>query len=773
MLPLQENKMVYYCIECDDEEVKNAEQVCDICRLKAEKTYTGGDQGIAPGSIINNEYYVEQHLGQGGMGSVFKVYHKTNKQTPFALKTVASQKFEERFGQEMAILEKINRVKAKGRAGGLPFFVEPFFEGQTLEETLKNNTLSEQQKCDIAIGILDELGEIHRQNIIHRDVKPSNIIYNGESVKIIDFGLAKFYQEHNLDLTQDNCRIGTYIYMSPEQFYDSKAVDKRCDLYPVGLIIYRMFAEKHPFSNCKTTEIPQMHKSLSAILQGTQTNKTNRKAPEVENLSPKIRLLLSKALHPEISERFSSAEEFKEAITKLQDCTLQEFQKYLGINGEERFLTTSYTPRKKREAPENTHANTNTKSNSISQKAIAITIFAIIAILFWPKQATIPQQVADILREQVKNDRKPLVSIHAFDQNDHIINFMQNLKEALKQRDFQIAQKTRTILVTKKKREEYIVDLRAIGKIFRVTLVSPQGSLLTTVDANYYEKTVELPQSPAQKLQMKLTAVLDQFANHLQQQKPSVRFVIENSYNYGSFLRSLDQQISTILSESPRWRLVRERAIVVTQKKSPHYLIKAHYTTVDSNIFLSLHDKTGQLIVREKIVHKIVEYHSANAVHTLQNVEHVTQKKHRTPTFSLTFSIDKPVVFNGDTITFFVQAQQKCYLRLLYADSAGKIYQFFPNKLYKDDSIDANIAYTIPKPQDNFELTIQCDAYQTETVIAIACTSPFPPFPGNEINYQNGSIKELYDDLPTLMEKLQKQTIVTQTLIVQEYPRDH
>ena len=131
----------------------------------------------------------------------------------------------------------------------MPYFVMEYVEGLNLGTASKINEISHTSKIDIIIQILKALSYAHQNNVIHHDIKPENILIdNNGNVKILDFGIAQFYEE-KIELTNQTTSgtvMGTYNYMSPEQRESSENVMERSDLYSVGVVMYEMFTGKIP-----------------------------------------------------------------------------------------------------------------------------------------------------------------------------------------------------------------------------------------------------------------------------------------------------------------------------------------------------------------------------------------------------------------------------------------------------------------------------------------------------------------------------------------------
>ncbi|MDZ7359883.1 MAG: bifunctional serine/threonine-protein kinase/formylglycine-generating enzyme family protein [candidate division KSB1 bacterium] len=221
------------------------------------------------GMIIDKKYRLESKLGEGGMGSVFRA-RRLLIDDFVAIKFVrpevlANPEFRERFYQEARAAARIKHpnvvtVYDFGETpDGMLYLVMEFLKGVSLGELLqKKGTLPVDRVIEIGLQIGEALHCMHENNVIHRDLKPDNIMLirddkGVEMVKVVDFGVAKIV-EANPRLTRYQARIGSPVYCSPEQ-YLGLAVDHRTDLYGLGIILYECLSGHVPFDALDETEL--------------------------------------------------------------------------------------------------------------------------------------------------------------------------------------------------------------------------------------------------------------------------------------------------------------------------------------------------------------------------------------------------------------------------------------------------------------------------------------------------------------------------------------
>jgi serine/threonine protein kinase len=260
------------------------------------------------------DYEIIGVLGQGGMGKVFKVRNVISDRVD-AMKSLLSygngeSEAAERFLREIKVLAKlehpnITSFRTAFRANDEVLMIMEYVEGSSLSRKLGHHRLELWRAVDYASQVLSALAHAHHSGVLHRDVKPSNILIGAdERVKLTDFGIASLTADPGLTITGGT--VGTLYYMSPEQM-KAMPLDGRADLYSVGVTLYEMVTGQVPFKGDSYYAILKAHLETIPV------------APMA--LVPEIPAALSdiveKALEKQPSARFQTAEEFREALQDL------------------------------------------------------------------------------------------------------------------------------------------------------------------------------------------------------------------------------------------------------------------------------------------------------------------------------------------------------------------------------------------------------------------------------------------------------------------------
>jgi serine/threonine-protein kinase len=282
------------CPACDVEvDAARLETVVGKPRFVAERSWTGVE---LPGMVV------EQVIGAGGMGTVYRARSSQVGEGPLAVKFLSpglagEPELVARFWREVALLEQLDhpaivKVKSHGERDGLPWFAMELVEGPTLAVRLAKGPLAIDEARDIFARLLGALEHAHAHGVVHRDLKPANVLLAADGARLADFGIARLdlaAATRKTQLTRTDAIIGTFPYMSPEQ-RAGRPVDVRSDLYSVGVMLYEALAGERPEG-----AFPPLH----------------RRRPEVPaRVDPVVRRLLA----PEPGARFASAAETRRAL---------------------------------------------------------------------------------------------------------------------------------------------------------------------------------------------------------------------------------------------------------------------------------------------------------------------------------------------------------------------------------------------------------------------------------------------------------------------------
>ncbi len=269
------------------------------------------------------EYLLEEKIGEGGMAEVWRARH-VHLDKLVAIKVMsatlrADPQFAERFLQEARAMSRLQHPNIIGATEffieqDIPILVMPYVDGGSLEDRLdkQKGPLTPREAIFISKQILKALDHAHQKGIIHRDVKPSNILLDREGhAYLTDFGIALLMGQERK--TRTGASIGTPYYMSPEQIMRPKQMDHRSDVYSFGCVFYEMLAGRPPFEAG-----PDEDGDTDLIVKNAHLQQSvpdlGRIAPQVPDAIEKI---VGKALEKEASRRFSGCGEFAQALDAL------------------------------------------------------------------------------------------------------------------------------------------------------------------------------------------------------------------------------------------------------------------------------------------------------------------------------------------------------------------------------------------------------------------------------------------------------------------------
>jgi serine/threonine protein kinase len=215
-------------------------------------------------------FQLVEKLGQGSMGTVFKA-RQLSMNRLVAIKILkqnlaANPDFIKRFTREAHIAAKLshnNIVQAidVGSAGALQYFVMEYIEGTTIRQELEaGKKYTEKEAVEIVLQIAQALQHASRRQLIHRDVKPANIVLTGERIaKLADLGMARDTGDLALARAEKGMTIGTPFYIAPEQIHGREDIDVRADIYSLGATLYHMVTGQAPFPDEKVDDVLDAH----------------------------------------------------------------------------------------------------------------------------------------------------------------------------------------------------------------------------------------------------------------------------------------------------------------------------------------------------------------------------------------------------------------------------------------------------------------------------------------------------------------------------------
>jgi serine/threonine protein kinase len=263
-------------------------------------------------------YHLLEKLGEGGMAVVYKAYD-TRLEVNVAVKVIqtgnlpqnAVERALKRFEREAKPLTQLThpnivKVTDYGEYEGQPYLVMPYLPGGTLKEKL-GKPIAWQAAVQLLLPVAGALGYAHSQNMIHRDVKPANILLTQSGHPMLsDFGIAKLLDlAETVDLTGTSAAIGTPEYMAPEQA-SAKTVDHRADIYALGIVLYEMVTGRRPF----TADTPM------AVLIMHARDPLPSPKKYAPGLSDRAEKILLKALAKPPEDRFQTMAEFSAALER-------------------------------------------------------------------------------------------------------------------------------------------------------------------------------------------------------------------------------------------------------------------------------------------------------------------------------------------------------------------------------------------------------------------------------------------------------------------------
>ncbi|WP_251041968.1 Stk1 family PASTA domain-containing Ser/Thr kinase [Arthrobacter sp. ISL-30] len=273
--------------------------------------------------VLNGRYQVGELIGRGGMADVHRGTDTLLGRT-VAIKLLRADlardpQFQARFKREAQAVAALNHpaivavydtgeyavTGGPGENVRVPYIVMEYVSGQTLRDLIKANELGIEHAIDFTLGVLAALEYSHKAGIVHRDIKPGNVMVTGDAdgVKVMDFGIARAMADSAATMTQTQAVVGTAQYLSPEQAR-GETVDARSDLYSAGCMLYEMLTSRPPFVGDSPVSVAYQHV---------------REVPEpASSLNPEVSealdSVLAKALQKNRADRFQDAAAFRRAL---------------------------------------------------------------------------------------------------------------------------------------------------------------------------------------------------------------------------------------------------------------------------------------------------------------------------------------------------------------------------------------------------------------------------------------------------------------------------
>ena len=317
--------MAVKCPKCRSENTDTARFCADcgtqLSSLKdihpeVTETFQTPVKELTTGSTFAGRYQIIEELGKGGMGRVYKVFD-TDIKEKVALKLLkpeiaSDRETIERFSNELKYARKIShrnvcRMYDLGKAEGTHFITMEYVPGEDLKSMIRMSTgLTVGTVLSVGKQVCDGLAEAHSLGVVHRDLKPQNIMIDkGGNAKIMDFGIARSIREKGI--TGPSVMIGTPEYMSPEQA-EAKEIDHRSDIYSLGIILYEMATGRVPFEGDTALSVAMKHK-------GEIPKSPKQFNP---NIPDDLSGVILKCLEKDKAKRYQTAADVRSELEKIE-----------------------------------------------------------------------------------------------------------------------------------------------------------------------------------------------------------------------------------------------------------------------------------------------------------------------------------------------------------------------------------------------------------------------------------------------------------------------
>ncbi len=276
---------------------------------------------------LEENYVLESELGRGGMGVVYLATdRRLDRQVAIKVLNISKVSNEElateiteRFQREAKVVARLSHpnlvtVFDVGSFSNYHYMIMEYAKGKTLSDLIEaGQKLPPVLAASLGKQVCDALAVAHEEGVIHRDIKPGNIILSDKGVaKLTDFGIAQLNQQDQQKLTQAGSMMGSILYASPEQVKDASQVDKRTDLYSLGVTLYELLSNASPYASEQLSQI---------ILEIMSPGQSPKPLQEHDAEIPEaLSLVIQKAMSKSLEDRFQSAEEMSRALGQLMSA---------------------------------------------------------------------------------------------------------------------------------------------------------------------------------------------------------------------------------------------------------------------------------------------------------------------------------------------------------------------------------------------------------------------------------------------------------------------
>jgi serine/threonine-protein kinase len=273
-------------------------------------------------NALAGRYDVGRELGAGGMAVVYlarDLKHDREVAIKVLRPDVAASVGPERFLREIQVAAKLSHphilpLYDSGEADGFLYYVMPYVVGESLEERLeRERQLPVEEAVRIAAEVADALGHAHAHGLVHRDVKPGNVMLMGGHAVVADFGICRAIDVAGGErLTKAATSMGTPTYMAPEQWDEAREVDGRADIYSLGCTLYEMLVGQPPFTGT----------TLAAVMARHSMEAVPKPSIQRDAIHPYLESVILKALSKTPADRYASAEELTRDLERSSRVTM-------------------------------------------------------------------------------------------------------------------------------------------------------------------------------------------------------------------------------------------------------------------------------------------------------------------------------------------------------------------------------------------------------------------------------------------------------------------